>query len=462
MAHQLKLGRADAPAPLENEAAEAALLGKILRDDRLWYEAAELEPEDFSAPRHRLIFRGMQALNKAGRSIQPVILLSQIGEWDRGQEKTISAYVDEISAFESKSKIGDLLSAVMHAAGRRKLLKAGEEIIDLALTAPFEKSIDEIRASSVKLIESADNRTSDDAVSIRELVAEVIDGARNTLKSGTRKGISSGLRSFDELVGPMLPGQLIVIGGETGAGKTALATQIGVLVAEQNIPVHMVSMEMEGQEIAARLLAYYSEISAERLMTGELSEQEFNLVFEEGQKLIFPFMIESKPPQSVGTIQAHIARSQIKFGTKLGIIDHLQFERPDNTKSSEHEQIRQCVDDTKAMAKRLGIPIILLSHVSRISDPEAIRVAADIKRPTLRHLYGSSAIEKAADAVVFVHRPAWHLERATGGSKEGQRLIDLDQWKGKAELVLPKRRGGKGHGIRTCQFDEERTWFHDL
>lgn len=434
----------------------------VLQDEQRWYDTAGLEPDDFSSVRHRLVFRGMQALNRLGRAIQPIILLSQIGEWDKGEDENLAAYVTQLpEKVPPKSRIGDLVVAILHASGRRKLLKAGEEIIDLALTAPLDKPIEEVRANSIKLIEAADNDAMTEAIPVATLISEIVSGAQRALVDGARRGLSSGLRCFDDLVGPMLPGQLIVIGGETGAGKTALATQVGVMVAEQGIPVHMVSMEMEGQEIAARLLSQYSEIPAERLMTGELSEAEVRLAFEEGQRIGFPFLIESRPPQSASMIQARVARSQIRSGAKLAIVDHLQFVRPDNQKSSEHEQIRQCVDDHKAMAKRLQMPIILLSHVSRPADSNNIRTSADVRRPTLRDLYGSSAIEKAADAVVFVHRPAWFLERATGGSKESQRLVDLNNWKGKAELVLPKRRGGKGHGVRTCWFDEEKTWFRD-
>ena len=58
----------------------------------------------------------------------------------------------------------------------------------------------------------------------------------------------------------------------------------------------------------------------------------------------------------------------------------------------------------------------------------------------LRDLYGSSAIEKAADVALFVHRPSWFLERAPPGRKPEVLDPDRLRWEGKAGLVLCKRR----------------------
>jgi replicative DNA helicase len=81
----------------------------------------------------------------------------------------------------------------------------------------------------------------------------------------------------------------------------------------------------------------------------------------------------------------------------------------------------------------------------------------------MRSLYGSSAVENTADAVLFVHRPSVILAdiKPTHGAKhEGEHEADMMFWEGKAEFVLGKHRSRKGRGIRTVKFDEFRCWFY--
>jgi replicative DNA helicase len=116
------------------------------------------------------------------------------------------------------------------------------------------------------------------------------------------------------------------------------------------------------------------------------------------------------------------------------------------------------------MAKKLGVPWILLVHLRR-PDAHGIKLAKDIRRPNIYELYGASAIENAADAVLFVHRPSVILQDARPADGAGhyeQWKWDLDRWRGRAEIVLGKRRAGKGRGFRECAFREDITWFDDI
>lgn len=458
-------GRPDAPPPLENAEVERAILGAVLTDDRAWLEIDQrIAEHDFSASRHRLIYRGMQALHQSGRPILRALLLSQVAEWPDDDGNGLNEYIDRLrSVAAAPARLSDMIVALLHTSGRRRLIRAAEEIIDRAATAPLATSIEDVRAEAMRAVQATASDEPTEEEKFGGLVSAVIANAHDAATSGKPRGILPGLRCVADLIGPLLPGQLIVIGGETGAGKTALATCLAVLAAADGIPVNITSMEMEAQEIAARVLAYYANVSSERISTGMLNPAELDRMMRDGEPLMdLPLWINSQPRQTVGTMHARYSRAKARHGIALGVVDHLQFAKG-TSRGSEHEIIRDIVDDCKAMAKRLQMPFILVSHVSRTTDPMRIQTASDIRRPMLTDLYGSSAIEKAADAVLFVHRPHWFLERATPFDKnKAQHAADLEYWQGKAELVVPKRRGGKGFGVRQCRFDEERTWFSDL
>ena len=299
---------------------------------------------------------------------------------------------------------------------------------------------------------------------MRDLVSRVYEDARIAKETGVLPGIVTGFDPFDGLVGTLRPGNLIVIAGETGSGKTALATQLGVTMAEREIAVRMTSLEMEGAEIATRILSARAGVNSQSMSDGRITDHELDDMMTAAEGLMhLPFWIDAHPRQSVATIQARLERAKKLRGVKVGIIDHLQYVRPEGPRGEMHERVAQVVDDIKALAKRLQIVIFLLSHVNRGVDLATINTAADVKRPFLSQLYGSSAIEKAADAVVFVHRPSWFLDRATPQSKyRKQWEDDKINWRGKAELVMPKRRSGQGFGTCTVWFDDDKTRFREM
>jgi replicative DNA helicase len=451
----------------KNIEAERALLARVLADQNAFWDVSdEIVVGDIADPLNAAIWRGVVELANSGKEITPPLLQGQVA-WD--DSIALAATVAALLAHGRELlgiDVSQLVQAVRHAAARRAMILAGEEIVARAKTATLSVSTDELRDDAVKLLTSTIREASQDAVSIHDLVARVINNANAALESGKPVGVKSGFETFDDVVGSLLPGNLIVLGGETGAGKTALATQLAAMVAEQGIPVDFYSQEMDGGEIAARLLAKWSQVPVERIAAGDLRDTHVQRMFNAGQRFLdMPLYIDSTASLTVASLYARIARGKAKRGTKLAVIDHLQFMRADNRKSRENEQVRQCVDGVKEIAKRLGLPIILLSHVSRTGGEHAqqqINRASDVRRPTLRDLYGSSAIEKAADAVVFVHRPHWFLERSTPASRfqldwEGDCLA----WENKAELIVPKRRSGRGFAVRRCEFDSTLTWFRD-
>lgn len=452
---------------LINTEAERAVLGRLLIDDRQWWNVSDkLKPEDFGHRGHANIFSAMEQLVAVGRSVTISTVLAQSGETRTYDKISSSLYLNGLFAGATEKEIADIplqqfVDVILHRSGCRQLVAAAETIKNEASLAPLSTPLEDLRQSANKLLSISDTSDSTEDEKIGAVVSCVILDTEETRRSGKSPGIKTGFSSFDELVGPLLPGNLIVLAGETGSGKTALATQLGLGFADQGIGVRMTSLEMEAKEIATRVLATYSDIEAEKILEGNVTSFDLDRMMQSGQRVLdIPFWIDARPRQSSATIQARLARAQAKYGIRVGFVDHLQYVLGDSKRHDERERIAQVVDDHKAIAKRLGIVLFLISHVSRQVDFSSINTLADVKRPTLNSLYGSSAIEKAADATVFVHRPAWFLERATPVERHKvQWKIDLAEWEGKAELVLPKRRNGKGFGIRTCYFNEKLTWF---
>lgn len=455
---------------LINPEAERAILGRILADETVWWAASDrLSPEDFGLREHAETYRGMVALAHSSKAISIAALISTVKSLNPEYNEAsigsrLTSIMIEAGQIESRRiDTGQLIDIIRHRSVCRSMVLAADKIRVRALTVSTETPIAEVISEASGLIASQDIDDSAETPSLGVLMSRVISETEAARISGKPRGYSTGLRCFDEVVGPILPGNLIVIAGETGSGKTVLATQVAYLLAKQGLPGRMFSLEMDGTEIATRIITKQTKISSDRISTASVSELDTTLMMAAAQEIYdLPFSIDSRSGVTVGMINARTARAMAQEDIKYIVIDHLQYIRPDDGRAKENIQTKQVVDDLKRMAKRLGIPIFLISHISRQDEHETINTAADVKRPKLKMLYGSSAIEKAADAVVFVHRPSWHLERATPAERHMEKYrSDLYFWQNRAELVLPKRRSGPGFMIRECLFDSESTWFSD-
>jgi hypothetical protein len=88
-------------------------------------------------------------------------------------------------------------------------------------------------------------------------------------RAGGLAGVSTGLRDLDTITLGLSPG-LYLLAAATGTGKTAIAGQIALHVAEQHGSVVFVSKELTDVDLAVRLMSVITNVRKEQLVTGAL------------------------------------------------------------------------------------------------------------------------------------------------------------------------------------------------
>lgn len=456
--------KAETPPPpgLVNGAAERAIIGMLIADNRRWFDIADrLLPDHFAEEVNRRIYIASCELMKDGKAIRTPLILSVVGAKDDDKIE-LHTYLAALIAEAPSEDIQAYVDAVLEAAWRRKGIEEAKWLADEMHNAARSRMVEEIVSEAHRRLDSIRSTEAEEAKSLGELSWSVLNKTTEIRTNGRAAGLKSGLPFIDTLIGSMLPGQLIVIAGFAGAGKSALSVQMGLLIAQQGIPTHCFSLEMEGEELASRMLGTFAEVPANKIAEAELTDEEMvRLADVDRQLRSVPFFIDAKPKPTTATLHSRAARAKAKHNIGLFITDHLRMVRADNGRAEERERLEQIVQDHKSMAKSLGVPWILLAHLSRM-DLSTIKTGKDIRRPNMRDLYGSSAIENTADVVLFVHRP-WVILQDVRPAKNAKHFpdweADVAMAEGKAEIVLGKRRGGKGRGIKTCRFDDRLTWF---
>lgn len=327
----------------------------------------------------------------------------------------------------------------------RSLAKAGMEITAKATDPSYD--IDDTITLALKEVEAISDKTAyasriSDISSVTRDCIENYQKRKEWAKNGQIQGIRTGLTKLDKITGGWKPGQLIILAARPGVGKTSLLLHFAKNAAMGGTPVAIFSLEMNNTSLGDRLIQSECNIDTERYKLGKLTESEEADVCGAVDNISFlPIHVDDTPGISVQQIKAK-ARNLNRQG-KCGIvlIDYLQLidMRSANKAYNREQEVSQCSRAAKIMAKELGVPVILLSQLSR-----KVEERAD-KMPLLSDLRESGAIEQDADIVMFIHRPEYY---------------DKNAEKGYGELRIAKQRDGTTGDIR-FRYNENLTKISD-
>lgn len=455
-----------------NIEAEQALLGAVLMTNDAWDACSELvEADHFFEPLHTKLWTLLGERIMAGQTITPVTLVAQLGS-DAGFEifdgMSVGEYVARLSA---QSAIPRHVPAY---AGTIRDLWARRRLI--ALTRDLQSCAMGGEGSDIQgLLDHADSELGairfGKQVSGIDLVGDLAETAlrqtADAFRLGGAVGFDTGIQSLDEMIGPIMPGDLVTILAPSGHGKSAIAAQIlrhnampSLDSTRGQAPGLFVSMEMAGTQVARRVMATDSRISAREQKEGRVNQAEYEKLQATAAALRnLPLYIDSSGRQKTSTIVKKLRAMKKAHGIRMAAVDHLLLIQPESAKWSKFDIIDHAAIELKDAAKDLDIAILLLAQVTREAQ----------KRETWRirdqDLFGGDSVKQASDIFLTVCLPEkWLRQREPEiGSKErGKWDADCERWRDRAEISAPKVRDGDDGSARTVAFDGPRMVFHDL
>jgi replicative DNA helicase len=412
--------------PASIEAEQSVIGGLLLNNAALDLIDDKLTAADFYTAANRTLFSIVRDLIVRGKAADATTVIGALEHADELHSIGGRPYVlDILRNVPTSANIAHYAAMVRDRSVRRQLIALGAEYQALGYARDgrtVEELLDHVTRSASTLAESG---LREEPVTLRSLMSGVVDAIEVRGMSDEPDklpGMSTGLVHLDQRMLGMQPGDLFLIAGETGSGKTTLAMGIGIhtaLVAKQVVAVF--SMEMKGRALAERALANAGTVHKRALRTGKLEPDDWAKVshgiakIQDGADLI----IDPSPLLTVERMRAQCKRIQRKHGLALVIVDYIQLmQGPGDT---ENDRITHISRGLKLLAGELGVPVIALSQLSRkfMSRPD--------KRPQRSDLRGSGSLEQDADVILFVYREALH-------SPEDESVKDA------AELILSKLR----------------------
>jgi len=233
-------------------------------------------------------------------------------------------------------------------------------------------------------------------------------------------------------------GNLIILGARPSMGKSLWMLNEAVFQCQVGYKVAIFSMEMTASEQLSRLVSSLTQISTNKIETGNITIEDF----EEIHKSISQFptnnlSIFEKSKMNVRYIKSCIQTLKRKGMIDIAYIDHLGLIKPERL-SNRNIEIGEITGDLKAFAKDADIPIVLLSQLSRDAAKRAD------KKPQLQDLRDSGNIEQDANVCMFLHREEYYLDTPEKVAEYESSLIGNQiNMMGKGEISIAKNRSGK-------------------
>lgn len=273
---------------------------------------------------------------------------------------------------------------------------------------------------------------------------------QDTMQVTGGMGILSGFKTIDRLYGGFHPGQMIVIAARPSVGKSAFAGQIAINMATKGHKVGIVSLEMNNNEIAARLASLDTSIDFSKIFRGLYADENdrqrfYNRVNSNTSEL--PIYVTDNTDVNVSDIKAKAYKLKYRHGLDCLIIDYLQLVGTEsNVNRNRENEVAKISRGFKIIAKELSVPLIVLAQLNR----EVEKRSGKERFPRLSDLRESGAIEQDADVVMFLH----------SDYKSG---IEIDEDGNRTEssalLIIRKWRNGESNKIIRLDFEGAKMRF---
>ncbi|MEE2775636.1 MAG: replicative DNA helicase [Acidobacteriota bacterium] len=440
------------PAVLEqktlphSEESERAVLAAILLDPprHLPTTAGRLQPEDFYSERHQCLFQTMLDLQGDGVEIDVRTLQARLEQQDRFEQVGGLAYVATLDVdLPDLGRVEHYVEIVKERSLRRRLIAASSDIFRNCQDGGVEAK-EALGRAEQAILELGEEAIPQGFVQVGEAIRDTVyDLEESPGKVFT--GTPSGFPDFDRMTHGLSPGNLVIVAGRPGMGKSSFAMNVAQNVClRSNGAVAVFSLEMSVTELSMRVLCSESRVPLGKLRSAKLSDRDWESIHQAAKRTAdAKLYIDDSANPSLLEVTSKARRLKLEHGIDLLILDYLQLMQAGGRHENRNLEIAAITRGLKQLAKEVNIPVMALSQLSR--QPE--RRGSD-HRPQLADLRESGAIEQDADLVAFVYRPEVYE-------------VDNEDVQGLAELIVSKNRNGQT-GTVELAWDGQTTTFWSL
>ena len=431
--------------PAEPE-AERAILGAIILDPGLIHQAREkTRPEDYHTPSHRVIFTTMLSLADQQSDINPILIGSALRNEGKLESVGGISFITNLTyGLPHSTNIAHYAKVVRGKALLRELIHEHARGIEEAFGQEEEPDVILDNAQRGLIEISFESRVLNGSVRSYKEIGASVTQMFDKWATGKSVAIPTQIPEIDHklIYGGLAYGDFIVLAAQTSFGKTAMSLQIALNSARSGIPVLIFSLEMKGERLFIRNLASVSNVPRREIApyTFKHGLQAVVDQIRSGQPQLeaAPIYVADKVRSlnRVSSVAADWKLRTCRDGAGLIIVDYMQLVQNRLSKRSREEEVAGVSRELKSMAAMLDVPVIGISQFNR--EPSRSN-----KRPELKDLRESGALEQDTDLALFIWSP-------NPLGEENIRAVNV---------YCAKQRDGPTGWDEKIDFDADHQWF---
>lgn len=361
--------------------AERNAIGCLLLDNSCIEKVYEvLSPEKFENATLGRVYGVVKDAYDKGQQVDEQLICFQMS--DINQENLMKMLVDSVEHSTTSVLIDKYAKQINDEYKTRQLKK-------LVTIIPETGSIDKQLENISKAVDTLRNDSKQSSSTLKELVREY---SSKRFVEGREQGVRIGIRSVDNILQGVDPGDICLVCARPAVGKTAFALQIALNTAKEGYRPHFFCLEMSKEQMYDRLVAHESGINMTRIRRAIKYIGEEENLFKQANKTLedLPITIDDDI-YTVSKMKAAVKRS----GSNLVIIDYAQLIKAEsNYKGNRAAEVGDVSHSLKQMAKELGVPIIVLCQLNRVMD--------ETKEPSMNEIRESGDFEQDASIIILL------------------------------------------------------------
>jgi replicative DNA helicase len=414
--------------------AEEAVLGSILINNEVLSKVKEYihTPEVFYLKSNKIIWNKIDELGSQHESIDYVTVFSRLNESEKTEvdKYQVMTYADNIP---TTANVEHYAKIVLEKYLQRKLIESTYNVQSAAFdnTKEFSSILKEIKLTTDELTQLQPYR--------QPKLNEIMDSAISSIMTADNY-INFGFQPLDNLAGGMTRGEITVVAGRPGHGKTTFVVNLVPKLIDQGLKVLVMNREMTNEEMLKKIIVLESgSLSYRAVRTNQLDKDSIDILNETKEKVLEKYrdnLIMVDSAKDLNSAITHITRNK----PDVVIDDYIQLIQIDGYDQRRFE-LEAIMNEYKWIAKTYELVPILVSQLNREIERRIDPV------PKMSDLAESGSIEQVAENILFVYYDyKVHYEES-------------DLGKFKSQIVAAKVRYGENRKL-TLGFDGDKVLFH--
>ncbi len=407
-----------------NAEAEVNVLSSILiKNDSICDVIDILNAQDFYNTKHKIIYKSLKEMYEKNIPMDIITLSETLGKKlkEVGGVTYISDIISSNLTVVNVKKHGCIIKDKSNYRQLIRILNTyAEKLKNSEITA--EDLINEVQDCLMNVKQGEEKDKSGDMQDLMERFMDTLQTRYE--KGGDIKGIKTGYKALDKILGGFIAQDLIILAARPSMGKSTMAVNLLLNTALQGqAKTAFFNLEMSEMQIIDRLAAVYSSIPMNNVKNASLTDEQWCEICKTASKLSISNIKIYDKKLSLSSIRAQCKKLKIKEGLDIVFIDYLQLIDSEKKAENRNQDISKITRTLKLMAKEMDITLILISQLSRAPEQR------NDHRPLLSDLRESGSIEQDADIVMFLYRDEYYHKDSES--------------KGIIECIVAKNRNGE-------------------